>query len=73
MAVELMTGYNTTKTFTSIAEQNVVQGAASGLESVEKPIFSLPTHNDSQPSAHLHQTASHSAAPNLHPNQQPSS
>ncbi|CAI8609299.1 unnamed protein product [Vicia faba] len=38
MAVELMTGYNTTKTFTSIAEQNAVQEAASGLESVEKLI-----------------------------------
>ncbi|XP_045832019.1 probable WRKY transcription factor 15 isoform X2 [Trifolium pratense] len=42
MAVELMTGYNNnnnrTETFTSIAEENAVQEAASGLESVEKLI-----------------------------------
>ncbi|CAJ2635356.1 unnamed protein product [Trifolium pratense] len=41
MAVELMTGYNNnnrTETFTTIAEENAVQEAASGLESVEKLI-----------------------------------
>ncbi|KAG2407999.1 WRKY transcription factor 11 WRKY DNA-binding protein [Vigna angularis] len=37
MAVELMTGYRTT-TFTTKAEENVVQEATSGLESVEKLI-----------------------------------
>ncbi|ESW27888.1 hypothetical protein PHAVU_003G240900 [Phaseolus vulgaris] len=37
MAVELMTGYRTT-TFTTKAEENAVQEAASGLESVEKLI-----------------------------------
>ncbi|GAU38288.1 hypothetical protein TSUD_157730 [Trifolium subterraneum] len=42
MAVELMTGYNNnnnrTETFTTKAEENAVQEAASGLESVEKLI-----------------------------------
>ncbi|CAJ1942879.1 unnamed protein product [Sphenostylis stenocarpa] len=38
MAVELMTGYSTTNTFTTKAEENAVQEAASGLESVEKLI-----------------------------------
>ncbi|KAG2397067.1 WRKY transcription factor 11 WRKY DNA-binding protein [Vigna angularis] len=37
MAVELMTGYRTT-TFTTKAEENAVQEAASGFESVEKLI-----------------------------------
>jgi len=38
MAVELMTGYNRSQSFTTKAEENAVQEAASGLESVEKLI-----------------------------------
>lgn len=38
MAVELMTGYNRNQAFTTKAEENAVQEAASGLESVEKLI-----------------------------------
>ncbi|KEH31477.1 putative transcription factor WRKY family [Medicago truncatula] len=38
MAVELMTGYNRNQSFTTKAEENAVQEAASGLESVEKLI-----------------------------------
>ncbi|CAK8564863.1 unnamed protein product [Lathyrus sativus] len=56
MAVELMTGYNTAKTFTSIAEQNVVQEAASGLESVEKLIKLLSE------ARHKYQTSSSSSS-----------
>jgi hypothetical protein len=54
MAVELMTGYNNnrTETFTTKAEENAVQEAASGLESVEKLIklLSQARHNQYQPS-----------------------
>ncbi|CAL5197733.1 unnamed protein product [Lathyrus oleraceus] len=56
MAVKLMTGYNTAKTFTSIAEENAVQEAASGLESVEKLIKLLSE------ARHKYQTSSSSSS-----------